>query len=89
MENVKLNQGWDNLFHLNFPQVTTSVTPNVTPVVSDIVKTGETSTEPVSTSGGKNGKMGKTILITAGLCLLIYGGYRWHIYYQAKKEKQV
>jgi len=33
--------------------------------------------------------MGKTILITAGLCLLIYGGYRWRMYYQAKKEKQV
>jgi len=84
METMVKSEAFLRLFNQTF-----TITPELTPAISEVAQSVATSTEPVSTSGGKNGKMGKTILITAGLCLLIYGGYRWHIYYQAKKEKQV
>jgi hypothetical protein len=84
METLVKSEAFMRLYNQTF-----TITPELTPVISEVAQSLATSPEPVSTSGGKNGKMVNTILITAGLCLLIYGGYRWHIYFQAKKVKQV
>lgn len=86
MENIKLNPVWETLYNLNFPTKTPTVTPDVSSAVSEIAQSVATSPAPVTPSGGNNGNLGKTILITGLVGLVIYVGYRWYTNYQATKD---
>jgi hypothetical protein len=85
MENINLSPGWQKLYDLNFPSSGSSITPVVTPPVSEPLQSVAVSPpSPSSSSGDSNVRM--KIIVAAAIIGIICIGYNIYKSYRAEKE---
>ena len=82
MESIVKSTAFMELYNQTYPAI-----PELPKIVSEVAQSVTISPEPVSSSVGNNGNLGKKILIVGFIGLAIYGGYKLYENYQAKKDK--
>ena len=84
MENRVKSAAFMKLYNQTYP-----ATPDLPEVISEVAESVAASPTPASPSGGNNnnGKFVRNVLIVAGIGAVVYFGYKWYTYNQAKKDK--